>query len=154
MDRELLRVCNERMNTADVVYMTTMRDGYPCTRAMLNLRNRDQYPDHQHLYESHRDDLMTYLITNTSSRKQKEIAEDPRVCLYFCHPSEFFGLSLVGELQIVEDMETKLAVWADNLAQYVPTGKPTDPDYSLLQFFPIEISGWNQGRKFAFAILS
>jgi len=154
MDQELFKTCNERMNTADVVYMTTMRDGYPCTRAMLNMRNRDQYPDHQHLYADHIEDLMTYVVTNTGSKKRKDIERDPRVCLYFCHPGEFFGVSLVGDLEIVDDMEVKRAVWADNLAQYFPTGKPEDEDYTLLRLFPREVSGWNCGHKFAFEIPS
>jgi len=154
MDKALLAACNERMNTAEVVYMTTMREGYPCTRAMLNLRNRVQFPEHQHLYAAHDADLMTYVVTNTSSKKRKEIEADARVCLYFCNPSEFFGLSLAGDLEIVEDMEVKRAVWAESLAQYFPSGKPEDEDYTLLQLVPKQVSGWNRGQKFAFEVSS
>jgi len=45
-ETKLLETIAERIATADVKYVTTIgTDGYPRTRAMLNLRNREQYPD-------------------------------------------------------------------------------------------------------------
>ena len=153
---ELRATCIELMATADVVYLTTLEsDGYPRIRAMLNLRNRSQYPNHVHLYEGHDEDFMVYISTNTSSRKRKDIESSPRIGLYYCRPAEFFGMSLVGDVEIVEDAAIKEAVWADGWERYYPTtGQPDDPDYTLLRLYPKDARGWNRSGKFAFSIPS
>ena len=154
MDRtRLLATCVERMSTADVVYLTTIgTDGYPRTRAMLNLRNREQYPDQVDLYTEHGEDLMVYVTTNTSSQKRGELEANPRICLYYCHPADFFGVCLIGDVEIVDDMAAKKALWVDWWDQYFPTGKVDDPDFTLLRLFPIEVRGWNRGEKFRFEL--
>ncbi len=150
---QLLKTCVERMSSADAVYLTSVgADGYPRTRAMLNLRNREQYPDQVPIYADHSSDLMTYVATNTCSQKRVELEANPRICLYFSHPADFFGVCLVGDVEIVDDMEIKKALWVDGWAQYFPTGKVDDPDFTLLRLFPFEVRGWNQGEKFAFKV--
>jgi general stress protein 26 len=150
---QLRKTCIERMNTADVVYLTTVgADGYPRSRAMLNLRNREQYPGQVRLYAEHDEDFMVLVSTNTGSRKRGEIEANPRIGLYYCHPKEFFGLLLIGNVEIVDDPALKQAVWADGWEQYFPTGKPDDPDFTLLRLFPMQASGWNRNETFAFPI--
>ena len=140
----------ERMATADVRYVTTIgTDGYPRTHAMLNLRNREQYPDQVKLYAELNRDLMVYIATTTSSAKKMELDSNPRICVYFCHPSEFFGVSLVGDAELIEDMAAKEAPWVDWWSRYDPTGLPDDPDFTVFRLFPKEARGWNQGEKFA-----
>ncbi|MCK5247895.1 pyridoxamine 5'-phosphate oxidase family protein [Candidatus Bipolaricaulota bacterium] len=153
-EKELRAECIELMAAIDVVYLTALEaGGYPRIRAMLNLRNRDQYPDHVHLYEGHDDDFMVYISTNTSSHKRKDIEANPRIGLYYCRPAEFFGMSLVGDVEIVEDAATKEAVWGDGWEQYYPTtGRPDDPDYTLLRLFPKNVRGWYHSRTFEFAL--
>lgn len=145
--------CIELMATADVVYLTVIGvDGYPRIRAMLNLRNRSQYPDHVHLYDGHDEDFMVYISTNTSSRKRKEIEANPRIGLYYCRPAEFFGMSLVGDVEFVDDATIKEAVWADGWERYyATTGRANDPDYTLLRLCPKNASGWAGSRTFEFS---
>ena len=51
-ETELCAACIELMATADAVYLSAFGvDGYPRIRAMLNLRNKLQYPHHVHLYD-------------------------------------------------------------------------------------------------------
>jgi len=149
---ELRAACLELMATAPAVYLTAMgADGYPRIRAMLNLRNRSHYPDHVHLYEGHAEDFMVYLATNTGSPKRRELEADPRIGLYYCTPEEFFGLSLIGDIEIVDDAGVKQAVWANGWERYYPTtGRADDPDYTLLRLYPIRAQGWRNGRAFAF----
>jgi general stress protein 26 len=155
LQERLLKTCVERMSTADVVYLTSIgADGYPRTRAMLNLRNREQYPDQVGIYANHDADLMTYVTTNTGSQKRTELEANPRICLYYCHPAEFFGVSLVGDVEIVDDTAIKESLWVDWWERYYPTGKADDPDFTLLRLRPIEVRGWNQSEKFAFELPS
>jgi len=148
---DLRATCLELMATVDVVYLTTLgEDGGPRIRAMLNLRNRDQYPEKMALYADHDDDFMIYLSTNTSSTKRREIERDPRIGLYYCRPADFRGVSVVGDAELIEDPTIKAAVWVDWWDRYYPTGRPDDPDYTLLRLFPRRVSGWHQGRKFEF----
>lgn len=155
-ETEVRAACIELMATADAVYLTALGiDGYPRIRAMLNLRNKSQYPNHVHLYDGHDNDFMVYISTNTSSKKLKDIEANPHIGLYYCRPREFFGMSLVGDVEIVEDAAMKEAVWADGWERYYrTTGQPDDPDYTLLRLYPKNARGWNQGEKFAFSIPS
>lgn len=146
--------CIELMATVDVVYLAALGvDGYPRIRAMLNLRNRTQYPGQVHLYDEHDEDFMVYISTNTSSRKRKDIEANPRIGLYYCRPEEFFGVSLIGDVEFVDDAAIKEAVWADGWERYYPTtGRSDDPDYTLLRLYPKDARGWAGSRTFEFAL--
>jgi len=151
MDKEELKAtCLELMATSDVVYLAVLESGgYPRIRAMLNLRNRSQYPDHVGLYGGHDDDFMVYVSTNTSSRKLADLKANPRIGLYYCRPAEFLGMSLIGDVEIIDDAAIKEAVWADGWERYFPTtGRPDDPDYTLLRLYPSSARGWTGSEKF------
>lgn len=150
--REIKRQCLEVMATAPAVFITVVgEDGFPRTRAMLNLRNRKQYPNHVHLYAQHDEDFMVFVSTNTASKKREEIEVNPRVGLYYSLPESFLGFSLIGHAEVVNDLEIKRAVWVDGWEQYYrETGTPEDPDYTLLRILPVEARGWLAGTKFQF----
>jgi general stress protein 26 len=149
---EIKEQCLKIVATAPAVYMTVIgEDGFPRTRAMLNLRNTKQYPKHIHLYAEHEEDFMVYVSTNTASRKKQEIEQNPQVGLYYSLPESFLGLSLIGRAEIVENPMTKSAVWVEGWEQYYQeTGSPEDPDYTLLRIYPIEARGWLAGKVFQF----
>ena len=151
--RDLKAVCLEMMATADAVYLSTLEDGgYPRMRALLNLRNRKQFPGHVGLFKEHDEDFLIYLSTNTSSRKHKNIEQNPRIGLYFCHPKKFFGLSLIGDAEIVEDLAVKESIWAPGWERYYPTtGDASDPDYAIVQVLPKSAQGWYRSETFEFA---
>lgn len=152
--KELKAACIDLMNSTDVAYLTTIgADGYPNTRAMVNLRDRNHYPEKAYLYAEHNDDFLVYFSTNTSSRKRLQLEANAKVSVYFRCPGEFFGFALTGDVEIVDDMETKQAVWADDFAQYyLTTGAPNDPDFTLLRILPTEVRGWNRGKHFCFEV--
>lgn len=150
------RQCLKIMATAPAVFITVIgADGFPRTRAMLNLRNRKQYPNHVHLYAQHDDDFMVFISTNTASKKREEIETNPQIGLYYSLPESFLGLSLIGHAEVIEDLEIKRAVWVDGWERYYrESGTPEDPDYTLLRILPVEARGWLAGTKFQFEFSS
>jgi general stress protein 26 len=152
-EKELRAACLELIAIADAVYLAAFEaGGYPRIRAMLNLRNRSDYPSHMHLYERHDKDFMVCVATNTSSKKRKDIEANPRIGLYYRHPANRFGMSLVGDVEIVQDAAIKEAVWADGWERYFPTtGRPDDPDYTLLRLVPRNARGWTGSHTFELA---
>ena len=126
--------CLEMMEGSPFVYLTTIDSkGFPSTRAMLNLRNKAQYPHLLALYEEEKNPLTVYMTTNTSSEKIKEIAETGKACLYFCEPGSFHGITLQGIIEHVTDKDFRKKVWMEGWEMYYPKG---DEDYSVLRFVP------------------
>ncbi len=125
--------------------------GYPQTRAMFNLRNKVQWPRLIPLFADHDDDFMLLFTTNTSSGKIKDLRENTKASVYFTQPSESRGLMLEGDIDIVEDMKVKRAVWHDGWERYYLKGFD-DPDHSILRMYPTLGKGWNQSHTYRFAI--
>jgi general stress protein 26 len=149
-DQELARLIVE---VADRAYLTTMaEDGYPRTRAVLNLRNLSLYPDQANLFDRHREDFLVYISTNTSSAKVAQILRDPRGSLYYCHPKRYRGVLLVGDLAIVDDSALRRALWNESWTMYYPGG-PDDPDHTVLRLSPRRVEGWNGSSRFDFTLV-
>ncbi len=151
---ELKSNCLEIMETAEVVYVTTIdQAGFPHTRAMFNLRNKKEFPRQAALFASHQEDFMVYLSTNTASKKLEHIRANPKACLYYCHPVTFRGLMLAGEIEIVDSSEVRKSFWNEGWERYYPSG-PDDPDHTALRLYPKWVEGWRQGERFEFRITS
>lgn len=137
---------------ADRSYLTTIGDdGYPRTRAMLNLRNPSLYPTLADLFAAHRDDFLVYFSTNLSSHKVREIPENPRGCAYYCHPKRWRGAALVGDLEVERDAAVRHGLWHEEWTVYYPGGVD-DPDYAVLCLRPRRVSGWNGRETFEFEL--
>ena len=153
MDVEELRsACVELMETAQAVYLTTNGPGgYPYTRAMLNLRNREQYPGQEPLFAAHREDLLVYLTTNTFSQKLRQIQANPRVSVYYCNPGQFHGLMLSGDIEVLDDSALRHALWNEGWERYYPGGAD-DPDHTVLCLRPKRAIGWYKATRFEFEL--
>ena len=117
-----------------IVYLTTIdKNGFPATRAMLNLRNKQEYPHLIALYALEENPLTVYLTTNTSSEKYSEIQQNAKACLYYCQEHVFHGILLQGTVEIVTDNELRQKAWLKGWEIYYPAG---DSDYTLLRFVP------------------
>jgi len=124
------------MEVSEMVYLTTLQpDGYPHTRALWNRRNRRMFGRLYPLFREHKDDFLALLSTNTSSNKVAQIEADPRVCAYYCAPRDSRGLTLIGDAEVVEDMEVKRALWDPQWEFYYPEGLE-DPDFTVLALRP------------------
>jgi general stress protein 26 len=128
--------CLKVMENASFVSLTTIdKNGFPSTRAMLNLRNKEQYPHLARLYETENNPLTVYLSTNTSSEKFGEIRQNGKACLYYCEPEALHGILLQGTVEIVTDSELRQKAWQEGWEIYYPEGV-SDSDYTLLRFVP------------------
>jgi general stress protein 26 len=93
--------------------------GHPWIKAMLNMETEG---------------LETvWFSTNTSSRRVAQFLRDPRACVYFVDFSDWMGLMLVGEMEVLSDPESRQRLWREGFEKYYPLGV-SDPDYSVLRF--------------------
>lgn len=141
---DAIHLATELMSVSPAAYLSTIgQEGFPETRAMLNLRNPSLYPELNGLFANHSSDLLIYFTTNTSSRKMRHIAANPKVCVYYARPEEWRGLMVKGTLEIVTDLALKKVLWQQNWTMYYPLGYQ-DPDYSILCLRPDHANGYQQ----------
>ena len=140
------------MEGTPVAYLTNVdEDGFPQTRAMFNLRNKEKWPKLVPLFVDHGDDFMIIFSTNTSSTKIEQMKENPKVSVYYCQPEEWKGVMLSGAIEIVSDLSLKKSLWHDGWEKYYPKGYD-DPDHTVLRLFPTSAKGWSKTRTFQFKI--
>jgi general stress protein 26 len=151
-DKEIKKVSLELIESADAAYVTTIdQEGYPQTRCMFNLRNKEKFPKLIDMFQDHANDFMILFSTNTSSAKIAQITKNPAACVYYCKPEEFHGLMLAGNLEIVDDHTLREQLWHEGWERYYATG-PNDPDHTVLRFLPVKAKGWYKGRAFNFQL--
>ncbi len=147
---EAQRLSLNLMATAEAAYVTTIDpDGYPQTRAMFNLRRKEQFPGLAALFKDHQDDFLVYFTTNTSSPKINHINKNPKVSIYYCKPDEFRGLMLSGKMETVTDRAEKETVWQKGWEMYYPGGVH-DPDHTVLRLRPMAVKYYHQLNSFHF----
>lgn len=126
----------ELMEESKAAILTTMDpDGFPITRAMFNLRNKEQFPEFSEVFKKELNQFTIYISTNTSSSKVAHLSKNPNMCVYFCDSDDFKGLMLGGSAEIINDIELKKLIWLDWWTRYYPKGIE-DPDYTLLRMEP------------------
>ncbi|MFX1314619.1 MAG: pyridoxamine 5'-phosphate oxidase family protein [Promethearchaeota archaeon] len=126
----------ELIETSKAAYFTTIDpDGFPITRAMFNLRNKEQFPEFTEFFQKQENKFTIYIGTNTSSSKVAHIKVNPKISVYYCDPDDFKGIMFGGVVDIVEDLDLKHIIWLDWWTRYYPKGVG-DPDYTLLRLYP------------------
>lgn len=136
------------MEVSEAAYITMIdSDGFPETRAMLNLRNAKKYPGLKDIFQQHNSDFLTYFTTNMSSPKIERVKKNPKVCAYYCKPDEWRGLMVAGIMEIVDDKDIKYELWQDNWTMYYPGGVE-DPDYVILRLQPTFLKGYHQLQQY------
>jgi general stress protein 26 len=94
------------------------------------------------------DDMSIWITTRSTSRKVKQLRENPKICLAFVEPPDGDRDAIViGEAQIIPDIQKKRKVW--NLApfdlyRHFPDG-PTSSDFCLLKIIPKRIEWRDSG---------
>ncbi|MDR3049742.1 MAG: pyridoxamine 5'-phosphate oxidase family protein [Elusimicrobiota bacterium] len=107
-------------------------DGFPETRAMLNLANPSITTKH-FLGK----DFSVYFTTNTSSEKFKNLLSNSKTSIYYVEPDKFCALLLIGETSVIEDEKIKKDFWQSCWTMYYKEGLK-DPEYQLFKFTPIK----------------
>lgn len=126
----------ELIETSKAAYLTTIdEEGYPITRAMFNLRNKEQFPEFSDFFAKQENKFDILISTNTSSSKVDHIRKNPKISVYFCDPDEFKGVMFGGEVEIINDLEIKRKIWLDWWTKYYSKGV-NDPDYTLFRLNP------------------
>ncbi len=91
------------------------------------------------------DDMSIWVATSAKSRKVKQIKQNPKISLAFVqHPEGQKAATVIGEAEIVADMEQKRRVWGlapYDLSQYFPKG-PESEDYCVLKIDVNKIEWW------------
>ena len=107
-------------DTANVVMVGTIGDeGYPNIKAMFKMENKS-------LKE-------VWFSTNTSSKRVSQIKTNSKTCVYFADTEQIKGLMLVGNMEVLHDVESKRRFWRVGFERYYPQGV-NDPDYCILHF--------------------
>lgn len=104
------------------------------TIAMLGTIDAQGYPNIRALIKVENEDLRKiWFSTNTSSRKIPQLENNPKTCVYFVDFDKWMGLMLVGQVEILQDPESKQRIWHEGDEKYYPLGV-NDPDFSVLRF--------------------
>ncbi|MHA1461231.1 MAG: pyridoxamine 5'-phosphate oxidase family protein [Promethearchaeota archaeon] len=124
------------ISESKAAYLTTIdSEGFPITRAMFNLRNKEQFPEFSEFFQNQEDIFTIYISTNTASTKVKHLKNNPLMCVYFCDADNFQGFMLGGSVEFIDDTKVKKNIWLDWWTKYYPKGIE-DPDYTLLRLNP------------------
>ena len=94
-------------------------DGFPNIKAMLAPRQREG--------------LRGFYFTTNASLRVRQYRHNPQACVYFCDRRFFRGVMFRGGMEVLEDLESKSAIWREGDTLYYPLGL-LDPDYCVLRF--------------------
>jgi len=99
------------------------------------------------------DDMSIWVTTGGTSRKVKQLRENPKICLAFVEqPNGDKAAIVIGEAQIIPDIGEKKRVWKlanFDLYEYFPNGPDSD-DFCLLKIVIKRIEwrdSWVAGAK-------
>jgi len=134
------------MNRAPVAYMSTVDvEGLPQVRAVENFRCVKKFPQQAAVLSDYENDPLTsYLSINTSSRKLRQVENNPVVALYYSVPEDYRGVMLRGKAVVHTDLDLKKRLWMDSWTRYYPLGAG-DPDFTLLKVKPDWVKSWYRG---------
>lgn len=97
--------------------------------------------------------MSIWVTTFSTSRKVKQIQQNPKCCLAFVElPSGDKAAIVNGEAKIISDLDIKKRVWNlanFNLLEYFPKGPESD-EYCLLKININKVEwrdSWEGGRK-------
>jgi general stress protein 26 len=82
------------------------------------------------------DDTPIWVTTRSTSRKVKQLRENPKICLAFVEPPDGDkAVTIIGEAQIIPDLEKRRRLWKlapFDLYEHFPGGPDSD-DFCLLK---------------------
>jgi general stress protein 26 len=92
------------------------------------------------------DDMCIWVATRSTSRKVKQLRENPKICLAFVEPPDGDeSVTVIGEARIIPDLEKRRRAWKlapFDLYEHFPDGPDSD-DFCLLQIIPKSIE-WRE----------
>jgi general stress protein 26 len=92
------------------------------------------------------DDMSIWVTTRSTSRKIKQLRENPKICLAFVEPPDGDkSVTIIGEALMIPDIEKKRRVWKlapFDLYEHFPDGPDSD-DFCLLKIMANRIE-WRE----------
>jgi len=148
MDDDVIReMCLNLIDIGWPAYVTTIdREGFPQTRAMFNLRNKERFPKLIPFFEKQQDFTLIF-TTNTSSTKMEDIESNKAVSIYYCDPETWKGVMFSGLIEVVPDLTIKKSIWHPEWSKYYLSGYD-DLDHTVLRLIPTTAKGWTGSRTF------
>jgi general stress protein 26 len=111
-------------------------DGHPWIKAMLKLETEG---------------LTTFWFsTNTSSSRVGQLRRNPRASVYVVDTSDYRGLLLLGEVELLTDLAARERLWRQGFEIYYPGGIG-DPDYTVLRFTATSANYYHGLRNITFS---
>lgn len=105
-----------------------------CDKALVGSNGDSGYPNIKAMNKVITEGLKTFWFsTNTSSKRVAQFIKNPKACVYFANMDGFEGLMLIGEMEVLSDLESRKKLWWDGCEMFYPLGVD-DPDYSVLRF--------------------
>jgi len=91
-------------------------------------------------------DMSIWITTRSTSRKVKQLRENPKICLAFVEPPEGDrAVTVIGEARIIPDLEKRRRIWKlapFDLYEHFPDGPDSD-DFCLLKIMANRIE-WRE----------
>lgn len=116
-----VEIINNTIQDTDVYlisYIST--EGYPITKALTSPRKIEPHGTY-------------YFSTVNHSMKTESYRKNPKASLYFLDREKYIGVSLVGRMEIIDDIESKKVFWLPTDNMFYPNGIESD-DYVILKF--------------------
>jgi general stress protein 26 len=92
------------------------------------------------------DDMSMWITTRSTSRKVKQLRENPKICLAFVEPPEGDkAVTVIGEAQLIPDSEKRRRIWKlapFDLYEHFPDGPDSD-DFCVLKIMANRIE-WRE----------
>lgn len=115
MNDELFKKAAKLVSEAETATLSSIdENGYPRAVEMSNIKTEALNA--------------IYFATGTDSRKVKHYMMNPRAGVSYNN-----GVSLIGEIEIVEDITIKKELWQEWFIKHFPKGV-MDPNYCILKF--------------------
>ncbi len=118
MNKELIQRAAAIMNKASVVGLSSINEeGYPRIVNMLNIKTEGIGT--------------VWFSTGAKCKKVKDYIMNPKASV--CYLVDGDGVTLMGEISVVDDPTIKKELWDDSYVKYYPLGV-NDPSYCVLKF--------------------
>jgi len=113
----------------------------------LSLLDHEGYPTTSTLSISKADGIRQITFAGTlDSNKAKRAKENNRasVCIFDddYEGGAYHNITLVGDIEVVTDIEMKKETWYQGLEEYFPNGGFDDPNYCVLKFTTKRYNLW------------
>ena len=83
-----------------------------------------------------------WFFSEKTSEKNKDILQNKKVQLFFCHPAKSSYLVVNGEAEIIFDREKIEELWSPVVKIWFPKGKD-DPGISIIKVIPTTAYYWD-----------